>query len=136
MARELKDIGEEYTRASDNSLASIVRLIGEIQKGFQTIASEMSEHSKRSVGQALAMQTQLAKKAYDTYVSELTKLCQMMFAGYGSFTARAEDQLPSTLRSENSDATRRTQRTTAHRATASRKTGSVRRGRSHKKPKR
>jgi methyl-accepting chemotaxis protein len=53
MAKELKDVGDEYRRASQDSFAQVVRSVGEIQRGFQEIASEMTEQSKRSVGQAL-----------------------------------------------------------------------------------
>jgi hypothetical protein len=74
MAKELKDIGEEYRKASKDSFASVVRSVGEIKRG--RIASEMTEQSKRSVGQALELQSQIAKKAYDTYISELSKLGQ------------------------------------------------------------
>ena len=121
MAKELKDIGEEYRRASQNSFAQVVRSVGEIQRGFQGIASEMTEQSKRSVGQALELQTHIAKKAYDTYVSELTKLGQMMFSGYQSFLTRAEEQSSNSGLAFKSGA----QRTAAHRVTSSRKTGAA-----------
>src|SRR5262245_22765964 len=88
MAKELKDIGEEYRRASQHSFASVVRSVGEIHRIFQGVASEMTEQSRRSVGQALELQARIAKKAYDTYVSELTKLGQMIFSGYQTFLTR------------------------------------------------
>jgi hypothetical protein len=53
MAKELKDIGEEYRKASRDSFAQVVRSVGEIHRGFQGIASEMTEQSKRSVGRPL-----------------------------------------------------------------------------------
>jgi len=46
MAKELKDIGEEYRKASNDSFASVVRSVNETQRGFQGIASEMTEQSK------------------------------------------------------------------------------------------
>src|SRR5262249_3606237 len=69
-----------------------------------------------SVGQALELQARIAKKAYDTYVSELTKLGQMIFSGYQTFLNRAEEQLPNAGHSG-------AQRTAAHRVSSSRKTG-------------
>ena len=126
MAKELKDIGDEYRKASQDSFASVVRSVGEIQRGFQGIASEMTEQSKRSVGQALELQTRIAKKAYDAYVSEVAKLGQMMFSGYQSFLNRAEEQLPDSGRSG-------AQRTAAHRVSSSRKTGAARRHSGSKK---
>src|SRR5262249_38246754 len=91
MAKELKNIGEEYRKASQDSFASVVRSVGEIHRSFQGIASEMIEQSKRSVGQALELQVRIAKKAYDIYVSELTKLGQMIFSGYPGFLNRTEE---------------------------------------------
>jgi hypothetical protein len=128
MARDLKDIGEEYRRASQDSFAQVVRSVGEIQRGFQGIASEMTEQSKRSVGQALELQTRIAKKAYDAYVSEVSKLGQMMFSGYRSFLDRGEQQLANV-----GDALRDgAQRTAAHRVTTSRTTGAASRRQSSK----
>ena len=113
MAKQLKDIGEEYRKASQDSFASVVRSVGEIHRSFQGIASEMTEQSKRSVGQALELQARIAKKAYDIYVSELTKLGQMIFSGYQGFLTRAEEG------QTRSGA----HRTAAQTVTSSRKTG-------------
>ena len=46
MAKELKDIGEEYRKASQDSFASVVRSVGEIQRGFQGIAAEMTDNPR------------------------------------------------------------------------------------------
>src|SRR5262249_21926488 len=100
---------------------------GEIHRGFQGIASEMTEQSKRSVGQALELQALIAKKAYDTYVSELTKLGQMVFSGYQTFVTRAEGQLPDASLFRTG-----VQRTAAHTVTSSRKTGPANRRGSRK----
>jgi hypothetical protein len=131
MAKELKDIGDEYRRASQDSFVQVVRSVGEIQKGFQGIAAEMTEQSKRSVGQALELQTRIVKKSYDAYVSELTKLGQMMFSGYQSLLTRAEEQLPNVAHASGS----RAQRTAAHRLTSSRRTGPATRRQSSRKKK-
>src|SRR5215831_3303028 len=128
MAKELKDIGDEYRKASQDSFAAVVRSVGEIQRSFQGIASEMTEQSKRSVGQAIELQTRIAKKSYDTYVSELTKLGQMIFSGYQTFLTRTEEQHPNAARGLRSGA----QRTAAHRVTSSRKTGAATRRTSKK----
>ncbi len=90
MSRELQAIGEEYRKDSNDSFVSVVRSVGEINKSLLGIASEMTEHSKRSVGRAFEMQAQLAKKAYETYISEITKLGQMVFAP-GSLLGRQSD---------------------------------------------
>ena len=129
MAKDLKDIGEEYRKASQDSFAQVVRSVGEIQRGFQGIASEMTEQSKRSVGRALELQTRIAKKAYDAYVSEVSKLGQMMFSGYRSFLDRGEEQL-ATVGDASRDGA---QRTAAHRVTSSRRTGAASRPKSSRK---
>jgi hypothetical protein len=128
MAKELKDIGNEYRKASQDSFASVVRSVGEIHRSFQGIASEMTEQTRRSVGQALELQARIAKKAYDTYVLELTKLGQMIFSGSQTFLTRAEEQLPNAATVSGS----RGHRTAAHRVTSRRKTGGVTRGSSTK----
>jgi hypothetical protein len=129
MAKELKDIGEEYRKASQESFDQVVRSVGEIQRGFQGIASEMTEQSKRSMGQALELQTRIVKKTYDAYVSELTKLGQMMFSGYQSFLSRAEEPFANFGQAFKSGA----QRTAAHALTSSRRTGAANRRQSSQK---
>src|SRR5215471_15218279 len=91
------------------------------RRSFQGIASEMTEQSKRSVGQAIELQARIAKKSYDTYVSELTKLGQMIFSGYQTFLTRAEEQSSNAGLAFRSGA----QRTAAHSMTSSRKTGAA-----------
>ena len=129
MAKELKDLGEEYRKASQESFAQVVRSVGEIQRGFQGIASEMTEQSKRSMGQALELQTRIVKKTYDAYVSELTKLGQMMFSGYQTFLSRGEEPLANFGRAFTNGA----QRTAAHALTSSRRTGAANRRKSSQK---
>ena len=70
-----------------------VRSFGEVNKGFQAIAAEVTDYSKKafedstrafeqligakSIEQAIEIQSQYAKKAYDTYVAEMSKLGEM-----------------------------------------------------------
>jgi len=121
-SRELQAIGEEYRKDSNDSFVSVVRSVGEINKSLLVIASEMTEHSKRSVGRAFEMQAQLAKKAYETYISEITKLGQMVFAPW--FLTRAAERLPdSSLSEERAGSKSGSPRTAAHRIATTRKTG-------------
>jgi hypothetical protein len=122
MSRDPKALGEEYRKVSNESLTAVLRSVGEVQRGLQAIASELTEHSKRSVGRTFEIQALLAKKAYETYVSELTKLGQMIFSGWAMFLARAEEQL-SHVRPQHE----LRQRTAAHSVTAKRKTGTAKR---------
>jgi phasin family protein len=93
MAQEFKDIGEEYQRLSKDGFDAAVRSFGEVNKGFQAIASEVTDYSKRtfddiiraweqflsakSLDQAFEIQSDYTKKAYDNYVAEVSKLGEM-----------------------------------------------------------
>ena len=70
-----------------------VRSLGEVNKGLQAIAAEVTDYSKnalednmrayeqllraKSLEQAIEIQSQYAKKAYDTWVAEASKLSEM-----------------------------------------------------------
>ena len=96
MPEEFKNIGEEYQRMSKEGLDAATRSFGEMNKGFQALAAEMTGYSKRtfddvfhaweqllsakSVEQMIEIQSQYAKKAYDTHMSEMSKLGEMCVA--------------------------------------------------------
>src|SRR4030095_9294419 len=103
-------------KASNDSFVSVVRWVGEINKSLLGIASEMTEQ------RAFEMQAQLAKKAYETDISEITKLGQMVLAPW--FLARAAERLPdSSLSEERAGSKSGSPRTAAHRVATTRKTG-------------
>ena len=74
MRRELKNIAE-YKKPSNDAFASVVRSFGEANNRFQALAAN-------SVGRAVEIQSQFVGKAYDTYISEISKLGRMFFVGY------------------------------------------------------
>jgi hypothetical protein len=130
MRRELKNIAE-YQKPSNDAFASVVRSFGEANSRFQALAVE-------SVGRAVEIQSQFVGKAYDNYISEVSKLGRMFFVGYRTFTARpqelpyanlnekkaADRQQASLAEAEiNPDPARR--RTAAQSMTTKRKTGTV-----------
>ena len=97
MPEELRNIGEEYQRlSSKEGFDAATRSFGEMNKGFQALAAEMTDYSKRtfddvfraweqllsakSVEQLIEIQSQCAKKAYDTHMSEMSKLGDMYVA--------------------------------------------------------
>jgi hypothetical protein len=87
---------EEFQKTGKDNLDAAVRSFGEVNKGFQAIAAEMTDYSKnaledstrafeqlkgaKSVEQAVEIQSQFAKKAYDTYMVEMSKIGEM-YAG-------------------------------------------------------
>lgn len=84
---------DDFQKLSKENLEATMKSFGEFNKGFQAIATEMSDYSKKafeegnsaledlisakSVDQAFEVQTSFAKKAYDEYVSEMTKIGEM-----------------------------------------------------------
>lgn len=87
---------EEFQKSGKDSFDTAVRSFGEVNKGFQAIAAEMTDYSKKalddstrafeqlvgakSIEQAVEIQSQYAKKVYDTYMTEMSKLGEM-YAG-------------------------------------------------------
>lgn len=84
---------EEFQKAGKDGFDAAVRSFGEMNKGFQAIAAEVTDYSKKafedgtrafeqligakSIEQAIEIQSQYAKKAYDAYVAEVSKLGEM-----------------------------------------------------------
>jgi hypothetical protein len=84
---------EEFQKVSKDGIDAAVRSLGEVNKGFQAIAAEVTVYSKsvfedstrafeqlvgaKSVEQAIEIQSQYAKRANDAHVAELSKLSEM-----------------------------------------------------------
>jgi phasin family protein len=87
---------EEFQNVGKDGFDAAVRSFGEMNKGFQAIAAEVTDYSKKafedstrafeqlmgakSIEQAVEIQSNYAKKAYETYVAEMSKLGEM-YAG-------------------------------------------------------
>jgi hypothetical protein len=85
--------GEQYQRAAEKGLDAVLRSWGEFNSGVSAIAAEVTGYSKqafndaarnferligaKSVEQAIEIQSQYAKKAYDDHVAAMSKLSQM-----------------------------------------------------------
>ena len=84
---------EEFHKVGKDGFDAAVRSFGEMNKGFQAIAAEVTDYSKKafedstrafeqligakSIEQAIEIQSQYAKKAYDTYMAEMSKIGEM-----------------------------------------------------------
>ena len=102
MAEEAKRIGEDarahamgvgHDQAMESGFEVASRSIGEVNRGLQTIAAEMTDFSKRrfedifqsweqllrarSFGDVVDAQARYAQRAYDAYTSEMSKLGKM-----------------------------------------------------------
>ena len=81
---------EDMQKLSQTNMDTAMKAFGEWNKGWQAIAAEMTDYTKRSfeestatfeklisaksVEQAIEIQTGFAKRAYDGYMHQLSKL--------------------------------------------------------------
>jgi phasin family protein len=98
MAEQFSKVGEEFQRMGNDGFDAAVRSLGDVNKGFQAITAEVTDYSKKafeestrafqqligakSIEQAIEIQSQYAKKAYDAYVAQISKLGEM-YVGLG-----------------------------------------------------
>ena len=84
---------DDIQKQGQANFDAAVKSMGEVNKGIQEIATEVTDYSKKafedgtqafeklvgakSLDQAFEIQTNFAKKAYDNYVAEFTKLSEM-----------------------------------------------------------
>ena len=85
--------GREYQKAAETGFEAASRSLGEANKGFQALAAEMMSYSKaafddgirtwgeltgvKSLEQAMAIQSDYAKRTYENHMAELKKLGEM-----------------------------------------------------------
>ena len=90
---DVQKFGEEFQRVGKDGFDASVRSVGEVNKGFQAIAATVTDYSKKafedgthafeqlagakSLEQAFEIQSQYAKKAFDAYIAQLSKLGEM-----------------------------------------------------------
>jgi phasin family protein len=93
MATELRNISDEYQRLGQSGLDAAMRSYSEAGSGFQAFAAEIANYSKgafddyvhmweqllgsKTIEQAIQVQTQYAKTAYENHVAEISKLGEM-----------------------------------------------------------
>jgi phasin family protein len=96
MIEPIQKASEEFQKVSKNNFDATVRSYAELNKGFQAIAAKMTDYSKqafedashafeqlvgaKSLEHIFEIQSQYAKKAYDTWVAEASKLGEMYAA--------------------------------------------------------
>ena len=93
---DVQKFGEEFQRVGKDGFDAAVRSFGEVNKGLQAIAAEVTDYSKKSLEdgtrafeqllraksfeQVIEIQSQYARMAYEAHVAELSKLGEM-YAG-------------------------------------------------------
>ena len=86
-------IGDDFQKVGKEGFDTAVRSYGEANKGFQAVVAEVTNYSKKtfedgtrafeqlagakSVEQAIEIQSQYAKKAFDAHMAQMTKLGEM-----------------------------------------------------------
>jgi hypothetical protein len=84
---------EDFQRLNQTNMDAAMKLYGEWAKGWQAIAAEMSDYTKRSfedgtatfeklvssrtMEQALEIQSSYAKRSYDEYMHQMTRIGTM-----------------------------------------------------------
>ena len=90
---DVQKFGEDFQRVGKDGFDAAVSSFGEVNKGLQAIAAEVTAYSKKafedgtrafeqllgakSFEQVIEIQSQYAKKAYDTHMAEMSKLREM-----------------------------------------------------------
>ena len=90
---DVQRFGEEFQRASKDGFDASVRSFGEFSKGFQAIAATVVDYSKKnfedstrafeqlvgakSFEQEWEIQSQYAKRAFDAYVAQASKIGEL-----------------------------------------------------------
>jgi hypothetical protein len=93
MLEPFQKANEEFQRMGKDNYDAVLRSYGELSKSFQAIGARVTDYSKRafedatrafeqlvgakSFEHAIEIQSQYAKKAYDTWVAEASKLGEM-----------------------------------------------------------
>ena len=96
MIEPIQKASEDFQKISKDNFDATVRSYAELNKGFQAIAAKMTDYSKQAFEDAtrafeqlagaksfesvIEIQSQYAKKAYDTWVAEASKLGEMYAA--------------------------------------------------------
>ena len=102
-----QEMGHEYQRVVESGFETASRSFGEANKGFQALAAEMMEYSKvafddamrtwgqligvRSLDQAIQIQSDYAKRAYDNHMAELSKVGEMCMGTMRDASKSVED---------------------------------------------
>jgi hypothetical protein len=96
MAKEFEEFqkaGEQFQKMGKDSFDVAVKSLGDVNKGLRAIVAEVTDYSKKAVedsmrafeqlmsakslDQAIEIQSRYTKKAYDTYMAEMSKLGEM-----------------------------------------------------------
>ena len=90
---DVQKFGDEFQKVGKDAFDASIRSLGEVNKGFQALAATVTDYSKKafedgtrafeqlvgakSFEQVLEIQSQYAKKAFDAYIAQASRLGEM-----------------------------------------------------------
>jgi phasin family protein len=93
MLAPMQKVNDDFQKMGKDNYEAVLRSYGAMNKGFQAIAARVTDYSKKafedatrafeqlvgakSIESVIEIQSQYAKKAYDTWVAEASKLGEM-----------------------------------------------------------
>lgn len=96
MLEPFQKVSNDFQKMGKDNFDALLRSYGELNKGFQAIGARVTEYSKqafedatrafeklvgaRSLESVIEIQSQYAKKAYDTWIAEASKIGEMYAA--------------------------------------------------------
>ncbi len=96
MVEQFQKFGEDFQKSGKEGFDAAVRSFGDVNKGLQAIGAKVADYQKKafedgtrtfeqligakSVEHAVEIQVQAAKKAYETYLAEMSKIGEMYVA--------------------------------------------------------
>ena len=96
MLEPFQKASDDFQKVSKDNYDAVLRSYGELNKGFRTIAARMTDYSKqafedatrpfeqlvgaKSLESVIEIQSHYAKKAYDSWLAEASKLGEMYAA--------------------------------------------------------
>lgn len=99
---------EDFQKLSQTNVDAAMKMMGDWNKSWQAIAAEMSDYTKRSfedgtatfeklisaksLDQALEIQTSFAKRSYDEYMQQMSKI-QGMYANLAKEAVKPAEKL-------------------------------------------
>jgi hypothetical protein len=113
MADEANRVGQQVQDRLQSGFEAASRSFTEANKGFQALATEMTEYSKaafddairtwerligvKSLEQAMQIQSDYAKRTYENHMAEMSKLGQM-YVGMVSDASKSAEETSRRLR--------------------------------------
>jgi phasin family protein len=92
-AEQAKRVGEDYQKAAQKGFEAANRAFGEMNRGLQTVATEMTNYTKktiedvfraweqlasaRSLPEVIDVQTRYAQKAVESYMNQFSKMTEL-----------------------------------------------------------